>query len=329
MAKAEAQPNIFRELDRVTTELRHERKLRASAIERSRRHFCERERLVAQIRKARIQAQAAVAGDASPRATVRELQAVFGASLEVLNSIDEEMAEMTGASSNGNTEPTKPQNELLEQGNHVATDSIATCSTNTNTLNSDEARRAVDDRLDSQPVAKCNVAKNCSVSKGCLNTTAEVAKAFPLNAGFRSAQLAIASEAIQDVQFELTTPRVYRKWEPDSMACNVCNIKFTIIPLRRRHHCRQCGCCVCATCSPFRVHLDDPVKPPYMQELHSNLSFASSCASDMTELHGNLSFASSCASGNIAITTDHVGAYRVCTKCHGCGLGISNKPHSK
>lgn len=40
------------------------------------------------------------------------------------------------------------------------------------------------------------------------------------------------------------------RWTPDSDAqtCELCRVSFTL--LRRRHHCRRCGRCVCAECSP-------------------------------------------------------------------------------
>lgn len=37
-------------------------------------------------------------------------------------------------------------------------------------------------------------------------------------------------------------------WTPNTKRCNVCSKSFSII--RRRHHCRKCGNCVCDTCSP-------------------------------------------------------------------------------
>jgi len=44
-------------------------------------------------------------------------------------------------------------------------------------------------------------------------------------------------------------------WVPDSEAktCTVCGGKFTFT--NRRHHCRQCGCLVCGTCSNYKKFL--------------------------------------------------------------------------
>ena len=42
-------------------------------------------------------------------------------------------------------------------------------------------------------------------------------------------------------------------WSADSehVACQICEKPFNAV-LRRRHHCRRCGACVCASCSPAR-----------------------------------------------------------------------------
>ena len=50
------------------------------------------------------------------------------------------------------------------------------------------------------------------------------------------------------------------QWLPDASAptCAVCRAKFSVV--RRRHHCRQCGRVVCATCSGGTATLADPAK---------------------------------------------------------------------
>ncbi|CAM9482495.1 unnamed protein product [Chrysoparadoxa australica] len=47
--------------------------------------------------------------------------------------------------------------------------------------------------------------------------------------------------------------RCRQAWVPDESApsCMVCHQPFTLI--KRRHHCRRCGACVCSTCSANRV----------------------------------------------------------------------------
>jgi hypothetical protein len=37
------------------------------------------------------------------------------------------------------------------------------------------------------------------------------------------------------------------RWRPDTNSCERCSIEFSL--LRRRHHCRRCGFCVCSDCS--------------------------------------------------------------------------------
>merc|ERR1712032_292237 len=46
------------------------------------------------------------------------------------------------------------------------------------------------------------------------------------------------------------------EWEPNVAACSLCAEEFTLT--LRRHHCRQCGRCICASCSPYRLHLQAP-----------------------------------------------------------------------
>jgi len=49
-----------------------------------------------------------------------------------------------------------------------------------------------------------------------------------------------------------------KNWQPDdsSSACTTCGEEFTTW-MRRRHHCRACGCLVCADCSPNFTPLPD------------------------------------------------------------------------
>lgn len=47
-----------------------------------------------------------------------------------------------------------------------------------------------------------------------------------------------------------------KHWAPDQSAtnCAVCDSKFSFV-YRRRHHCRQCGGCVCNKCSQDREYV--------------------------------------------------------------------------
>ena len=49
------------------------------------------------------------------------------------------------------------------------------------------------------------------------------------------------------------------KWQPDSANCAYCARDFGLS--RRRHHCRVCGSCVCASCSPYELRLSS-AQPP-------------------------------------------------------------------
>jgi len=49
-------------------------------------------------------------------------------------------------------------------------------------------------------------------------------------------------------------------WSTNLPYCAYCNVTFSL--LNRRHHCRKCGNCVCAACSPFRLQLRAPVERP-------------------------------------------------------------------
>uniref|UniRef100_A0A7S4PVX5 FYVE-type domain-containing protein n=1 Tax=Alexandrium monilatum TaxID=311494 RepID=A0A7S4PVX5_9DINO len=46
-------------------------------------------------------------------------------------------------------------------------------------------------------------------------------------------------------------------WEEDTAACGSCGAKLGKRYFRPRHHCRLCGRCVCAQCSPNSMQLDD------------------------------------------------------------------------
>ena len=50
------------------------------------------------------------------------------------------------------------------------------------------------------------------------------------------------------------------KWQADTLLCSGgCGKDFGLT--RRRHHCRVCGLCVCATCSPYELRLSSSQPP--------------------------------------------------------------------
>merc|ERR1719265_1970537 len=42
-------------------------------------------------------------------------------------------------------------------------------------------------------------------------------------------------------------------WEADTENCSICNAKFSRLAMRFRHHCRNCGLCVCGSCSTKQI----------------------------------------------------------------------------
>jgi len=90
------------------------------------------------------------------------------------------------------------------------------------------------------------------------------------------------------------------EWQPNTPRCTFCNSLFTLT--RRRHHCRSCGNCVCADCSPFRVHLESFAQRPVRN----------TCVTFV--------FGSATSKSNLDPMSPLV-AKRICTYCHGMGIG--------
>lgn len=99
------------------------------------------------------------------------------------------------------------------------------------------------------------------------------------------------------------------EWSSKMPHCFLCANAFSL--LNRRHHCRKCGHCVCASCSPFRLQLKVALEPPStpMQLLRS--------LTPQGQRH------SSCDSS--PVVSDNLRnapalqpqAHRVCLACHG------------
>jgi len=52
-------------------------------------------------------------------------------------------------------------------------------------------------------------------------------------------------------------PESRPEWEDNAANCSVCGSALGKRRLKARHHCRACGRCVCAGCSPSTVQLED------------------------------------------------------------------------
>lgn len=76
-----------------------------------------------------------------------------------------------------------------------------------------------------------------------------------------------------------------KKWEENTENCGVCSAKFGWWLLKRRHHCRSCGRCVCSMCSPNFLILPGGKRPvrvctPCLGQ-PSTFSFASRTTPDL------------------------------------------------
>jgi len=67
-------------------------------------------------------------------------------------------------------------------------------------------------------------------------------------------------DVLPPTKTQLPVAGLGRTWMHDMPKCAICTADFG--PITRRHHCRKCGRNVCNVCSPFRVHLRDPIAHP-------------------------------------------------------------------
>jgi hypothetical protein len=106
------------------------------------------------------------------------------------------------------------------------------------------------------------------------------------------------------------------EWQPNTSKCALCNSTFTVF--RRRHHCRNCGSCVCAECSPFRVHLESFAQRPARSNSVGRIeSFVQRPTRSGSV--GSL-FDAARSKSNFEPMSRPV-ARRICTGCHGVGVG--------
>jgi len=84
-------------------------------------------------------------------------------------------------------------------------------------------------------------------------TTVEEKHKWMMNLTDAIAAEMIRQSTIKRVGDKQTDLQISPVWQPDSdhLDCSVCRVQFTLF--FRRHHCRQCGNVVCATCSSNRM----------------------------------------------------------------------------
>jgi len=277
--------NIFRELDRTAAELRKERMLREMALEGQRRSFREQKRLTALLHEARHSAASAAESD-DPDSVG-------------LAAIDSLPASRDGGDCNeadaGSGGAGCVVEVLGDGGTGGACSSVvkgivrigrpvAATAPKTETVHPVPATEAPTEATQRPTVpAPCAADVSACAAAGAgqeeeqegVEAEEEEELGGNLSGGHVPAPAASAAPAAgASSTFSILThpaaPVPTAKanslqtpchvWQPNTSSCSVCRLDFDLA--FRRHHCRQCGRCVCAGCSPFRVHLARPAERP-------------------------------------------------------------------
>lgn len=311
----------------MATELRRERALRDAVIENSRRYHRERELLAARLREARRRFCEAAAASAAAAAA----GAAGGGASErcVLSEIAEELASLAQqAGGAGNAWATPRLGDLCWATPRAeAQDAVASISekvaivplgsfvgglpeaqqetdaiSSTGSSSSSSSASSVGAESDGETAAAAAAAPAATPT---ATATPEAPHAPSLPAASTSLYMARAAPS-PGSSFLSAATTLASAWRPNAKACARCCAAFTL--LRRRHHCRRCGECVCHACSPFLVHLEEPVmRPAEAQGQYAGESFLSAEAAP----------ASSFAFKAGPWARERRGAYRVCRECHG------------
>lgn len=223
---------LFRQLDQMAKELRHERTLRQSAIESARKSQRDKDQLRARIREATLKAEAAAAAtDNAPEEAVRVLIETYNALL----AADDESEE-----GDPSIQPSLSQPE---------------CTASDASTMEEAAARPEPSASMVDAVVECADVVPCADNSGEALTAAEGGSDSMPHAA------ETARSAASEPVLRVAEPIVPAKeWAPNSSRCSLCQASFSLF--KRRHHCRRCGECVCSNCSPFRVHLESYAERP-------------------------------------------------------------------
>lgn len=285
-AKAEGivPPNVFKDLDRMATELRHERQLRQDAMAKSRQLLRERHHLRTYMRLVESRLRSATDASAAVQEALALLQeGGIGCEADDYSGLGGGRAEALRRGRSPSRAPSRPPSaeEVEEVGaapgvaeRGSADCGAAWCAGALSTQDSEPAGDTttaaeapdVEPSSDNAAAAQADAAA-CTEAADATTGTANADElgqvAGPLCGG-TSVQPVVWG---QQASMLLPAPNGARteqaEWGPDTKDCSICRSKFTLF--LRRHHCRSCGACVCSSCSPYRMHIEAPLVLPLLQ----------------------------------------------------------------
>jgi len=344
--------HIFKKLDHMAKQLKHERDKADRALETARRSLRDREQLQAQLREARHRAQDSVAGAAevSPEQALEGLREAFDTLTAVnLFADDDESDEAEAAGPSGLKSSQQPP---AVSSSAASVPSLAASPLSLQQLRTPPPRKPASSEpgeearltppafrhgpvivAGEQQTSKEGAVASSSESAapgavGCEEPPAaaqtatlvatvadeqtakvpeadapmaavasapatKAAVAVPYEPAAMMAAAPLTSVAVSDAPATVPVEAVDVRWAPNSQNCALCSTAFNLFV--RRHHCRSCGQCICAKCSPFRVALESRVQRPTQQRR---------CFS----------------AGDIYKTREHLNAamqaHRICGGCH-------------
>jgi len=261
----------FRELDKAQADLRRERKKCEDAIEASRRHNLARQRAEERLRQARRALAAATAGDDPAPEWLQQLVLVLSQDLDdeadalpfsamSSEAVNMPISDRVDAFAVSASTPEEffdlGQQVLLEAGGTSAPESRR------DSIASDATPELPPD-LQGKFYQAATAGSSVATSAACAGEEPPLEEPAPepleLDVQPWRATTMRSPSALAEGHYESLMAAAGRSpaWQPDSDACQCCKGRFTLVT--RRHHCRQCGRCICARCSPFRVYMESPL----------------------------------------------------------------------